>query len=62
MSVLTWQKADRAAMTITWEDAVIAFVCPCGEEIVLEDEAKTCDCGRVWRYVVQLQVQEDERG
>jgi len=56
-----WKRADRSQLTISWEDVSISFVCPCGEEIMLIDEPVQCDCGRRWRYVTQLQVQDAER-
>lgn len=57
-----WHKVDRRTITVSYEEASIAFVCPCGTEVAIYDEPHTCsDCGRRYRYVVQLQVQEDER-
>jgi len=56
-----WQKADRSKLDITYEDACIAFVCQCGESVELSDEPRRCECGRVYRYVVQLQVCDAER-
>lgn len=56
-----WQKVDRRTITVSYEEAYICFVCPCGNEVSILDEPHACsDCGRRYRYAVQLQVQEAE--
>lgn len=57
---MDWKRVDKSKLDITWENASIAFVCPCGTENVLSDEPKRCDCGRAYRYVTQLQVECEE--
>lgn len=56
-----WTLAKRRDLTVLYEEAEISFTCVCPEhhEIFVSDEPVTCSaCGRIWRYVVQLQVKE----
>lgn len=50
------------AMDIVWSygDLHICFYCSCGQEVLLSQEEneniKSCDCGRIYRFGVTLEV------
>lgn len=44
------------------DDIWIGFNCPCGEEMSVIDETKVCKCGRIYKPIYRLEVDETHIG
>lgn len=57
----TFRDATPYEFRWEWTDFECSIICDCGaQEIILTDESegRKCDCGRVWRLSVTVQVAE----
>jgi hypothetical protein len=52
-------------ITWLWGDMVILFICPCGDEVLLSNEAgdnlKQCGCGCTYRFTAIVEVSGERR-
>ena len=44
------------------DDMWMGFNCPCGEEMSIIDEAEVCKCGRIYRPIYRVEVDETHIG
>jgi hypothetical protein len=45
-----------------WWDSCCKFTCPCGEDLVVDQDngETTCRCSKVYRIVAQLEVKDEK--
>lgn len=54
-----WKQIDCMSHKFIWSEYACKFLCPCGEDVLLSDELVICECGRIYRLVIRVEVKEN---
>lgn len=57
-----WREVPDTELPVVWWQCLAEFYCPCGAELVVDDECPTlCSCGRQYQMDGRLRVKEPAR-